>query len=360
MNRKQTLVTVALAVALVLGGAVADLTAQTGADSSAAVKTLLDEARKLGAKGQLPLTWWDLDQRYDAARETGADAVTWDQLLTDATRLRNQAAFIDDMRQRKSGMEALLGRFDQALAEIAALSGVTMDRELTGTSLSADLLTKLQGEQLRRRVLVDSLTVANRRLNEAVGGSMAVQDSQITALHVEVSALRQTLWETELRVGVAEADRSAAEVVLSRKQQHEDAIAQVRLNFTPEEAEVLVTGDGSVVLRVHGIAFAVGSAQVSAGQENLVARLAAAVGLFPGASLNVEGHTDDTGSRDANLRLSRRRAETVAVLLAESLGRDPAAISTTGYGPDRPVALNSTVEGRALNRRIDVVIGMVQ
>ena len=357
MNGKRTLLMMALVVGLVLGGGAAGALAQADEDSAVAVKTLLDEARKLGAKGQLPLSWWDLNQRYDKALEQGADDATWDQLLVEATRFRNRAAFIEDMRERKSGMEALLGRFDQALSEIAAFSGVDLDGALTGTALSADLLVKLEQDQLRRRVLVGSLTVSNRRLNEMVGGRVAVQDSQITALLVEVSALRQKLWETELRVGVAEADRSAAEVLLTRRQQREDAITQVRRSFTPDEAEILLTGDGSVVLRVHGIAFAVGSAQVSAGQDDLVARLAAAVALFPGAALSVEGHTDDTGSREANLRLSRRRAETVAVLLAESLGLEPASLATEGFGPDRPVALNSTAEGRALNRRIDVVVG---
>lgn len=357
MNGKRTLLMVALVAGLVFGGGEIGVLAQTNEDSSAAVKSLLDEARKLGAKGQLPLAWWDLNQRYDEARENGADEATWDGLAVEATRLRNRAAFIDDMRQRKSGMEALLGRFDQALTEIAAFSGVDLDGELTGTALSADLLAKLERDQLRRRVLVDSLTVSNRQLNEMVGGRVTDQDSQITALQVEVSALHQKLWETELQVGVAEADRSAAEVLLTRKQQREDAIVRVRQSLTSDEAEILLTGEGSVVLRVHGIAFAVGSAQVSAGQDDLVARLAAAVDLFPGATLSIEGHTDDTGNREANLRLSRRRAETVAVLLAESLGRDPASFTTAGFGPDRPVALNSTAEGRALNRRIDVVIG---
>lgn len=359
MIAKRILLMAVLAAGLAVGTA-AEGGAQESGGSADAVKSVLDEARKQGAKGQLPLAWWDLDERFKAARDEGADAATWDQLMTEARRLRNRAVFVDDMRQRKSGMEALLGRFDQALAEIAAFSGVTLDPELTGTDLARDLLVRMEGEQLRRRVMVDSLTVANRRLNEDVGGRAAVQDSQITALQVEVSSLRQKLWETELRVGVAEADRSAAEVVLTRKQAREDAIAQVRTAFAQDEAEVLLTGGGAVVLRVHGIAFAVGSSQVSAGQEGLVARLAEAVGLFPAATLAVEGHTDDTGSRDANLRLSRRRAETVAVLLAESLGRDPAAITTSGYGPDRPVALNSTAEGRALNRRIDVVIGTVE
>ena len=56
------------------------------------------------------------------------------------------------------------------------------------------------------------------------------------------------------------------------------------------------------------------------------------------------------------MRLSRRRAETVAALMAEKLAVDATTILTVGHGPDRPIAPNDTAAGRARNRRIDVVI----
>jgi len=234
---------------------------------------------------------------------------------------------------------------------------VAPDPVLSGTPAARDLVARLDSLNLHRQVLIDSLTVENRQLAEIAHGKTTAQDSVITALRVENSSLRQKLWETELRAGVAEADRSAAETVLTAKQQREAAIADVKAMFTPQEADILLTADGAVVLRVHGLDFGVGSAAVRPGQEDLVKRLARAIDEFPGEPVRIEGHTDDTGSRDANLRLSRRRAETVARLLAEAAGRDPADFTTEGFGPDKPVALNSTPEGRALNRRIDVVIG---
>ena len=185
---------------------------------------------------------------------------------------------------------------------------------------------------------------------------MVAQDSIITKLTLEVSALRQKLWETELRAGVAEADRSAAETALIRKQEKEAAIASIRSSIGPGAGEVLLTPDGDVLLRITGIAFGVGSAELRAGQDVVVERIAKAVQLFPGCTVKVDGHTDDTGSRSSNLRLSRRRAETVARLLEKELGLGEGEIKTEGYGPDRPVALNNTDEGRAKNRRIDVVI----
>ena len=85
-------------------------------------------------------------------------------------------------------------------------------------------------------------------------------------------------------------------------------------------------------------------------------KLAAVVGRFPEATISVEGHTDDTGSRAANLRLSKRRADTVAGGIERRLDRTGGSIVTMGHGPDRPVAPNSTAAGRARNRRIDIVI----
>ena len=316
----------------------------------------MDRAKDEGAKGQLPQAWWDLDSRLDAAEVRGATDAEWQDLTDDVERLRNAAVFVAQMRTHKSGVEAVLRRFDQALAEIAALYGVEPDPTLSGTPAANDLLDRLGRRNLARQIMIDSLTVANRRLDELATTRVAYQDSMITALQVEVSSLRQRLWDTELRAGVAEADRSAAESVLTRKQEREAAIAAVRQNFGKDEGEIMLTAEGDIVMRLFGVSFGIGSAELKAGQSDLIGRVAAAARRFPGAALRIEGHTDDTGSREANLRLSRRRAETVARQLETELGWTPETIATEGFGPDRPIALNSTAEGRARNRRIDVVI----
>lgn len=329
--------------------------AQSGADSQQ-IEHDLEQAKKLGAKGQMPNAWWSLDSRFKTAREDGAAPAAWARLRTDARHLLNAARFINEMRQQKSGLEAMLGRFDQALAEMATLHGVELNPELSGSPAAEDLLNKLDQANLQRQVLIDSLTVENRRFNETVGERLQAQDETITSLQVELSALRTKLWETELRAGVAEADRSAAESVLTRKQQREKAVTDVRQLFGPDEAEILLTAEGAVVMRLFGVSFGVGSAVLGSGQDDLVGRIVAAVRLFPDSQITLEGHTDDTGGREANLRLSRRRAETVARLLEARLNWDAEAIATAGYGPDRPLALNSTPAGRAQNRRIDMTI----
>jgi SH3 domain-containing YSC84-like protein 1 len=70
--------------------------------------------------------------------------------------------------------------------------------------------------------------------------------------------------------------------------------------------------------------------------------------------IRVEGFTDNTGSREANEKLSADRAEAVANWLADH-GIDRSRLSSKGYGPARPVASNKTEDGRAKNRRVELV-----
>jgi outer membrane protein OmpA-like peptidoglycan-associated protein len=74
----------------------------------------------------------------------------------------------------------------------------------------------------------------------------------------------------------------------------------------------------------------------------------------PDWNIRVEGFTDNVGSREANVKLSSDRADAVMNWLAEH-GIDRGRLSSKGYGESRPVASNSTEEGRAKNRRVQLV-----
>lgn len=73
---------------------------------------------------------------------------------------------------------------------------------------------------------------------------------------------------------------------------------------------------------------------------------------YPATLVEVEGHTDDVGAEDANISLSQRRAEAVRAALIERFGANADKVTAKGYGPSRPVADNSSPEGRAQNRRV--------
>lgn len=77
---------------------------------------------------------------------------------------------------------------------------------------------------------------------------------------------------------------------------------------------------------------------------------------FPQSKLLVEGHTDDLGERTTNMRLSEKRAFSVMQYLRKSMTIAADRIDAVGYGPDKPIGTNTTKEGRAKNRRIDILI----
>jgi len=72
-------------------------------------------------------------------------------------------------------------------------------------------------------------------------------------------------------------------------------------------------------------------------------------------SLKLAGHTDNTGSMQLNMRLSKERAEAVKAYLV-SKGANPSRIEATGYGPTQPIATNATAEGRQANRRVEFTL----
>ncbi|HCB03891.1 MAG TPA: OmpA family protein [Nocardioides sp.] len=76
----------------------------------------------------------------------------------------------------------------------------------------------------------------------------------------------------------------------------------------------------------------------------------------PDATLLIEGHTDDRGDADYGLRLSGRRAETVAQWLVREAGFDPALIATQGWGEQRPAYPNDSDAHRQLNRRVVITV----
>jgi OOP family OmpA-OmpF porin len=100
------------------------------------------------------------------------------------------------------------------------------------------------------------------------------------------------------------------------------------------------------------IQFDTGSARIAAASQGLVRKLAEEVKNCSDVDLEVEGHTDDVGDEDANMALSRARAEAVVKALTAA-GAPSARLTAQGYGETRPIASNDTPEGRAQNRRIE-------
>jgi chemotaxis protein MotB len=125
------------------------------------------------------------------------------------------------------------------------------------------------------------------------------------------------------------------------------------------EVVMRVTPEGFVVsLKDMGF-FNSGRAVLMPGASGKIRRIATVLTQH-GLDLRVEGHSDDqpihTAQFRSNWELSTARAMAVLMLLVDESGMDPTKISVAGYGQYRPIADNSTPEGRQMNRRVDLVV----
>jgi OOP family OmpA-OmpF porin len=119
------------------------------------------------------------------------------------------------------------------------------------------------------------------------------------------------------------------------------------LRVAAQEQSVL---DATLANRI--IEFEAGSSVLRPAGRGILDEMAAALLKMGGKKVEVIGHTDSQGTRDTNIVLSLARADAVRSYLAAK-GVPPSLITTSGSGPDRPVAANDTPDGRARNRRIE-------
>jgi outer membrane protein OmpA-like peptidoglycan-associated protein len=111
-------------------------------------------------------------------------------------------------------------------------------------------------------------------------------------------------------------------------------------------------GEVNRIVSANPIDFLRDRIELTAKGKATLGELAMVVRACPAMNIEIQGHTDKTGKRQNNIRLSRKRAEAVKQYLVE-LGLSPGTLTAVGFGPDHPVASNRTQAGRAQNRRID-------
>ena len=123
-----------------------------------------------------------------------------------------------------------------------------------------------------------------------------------------------------------------------------------------EGVEVTRPSEGEINVRLaNNILFDTDSSTLRAASRTTLNDLARNFAQYPDNVIAVEGHTDSTGTEQHNQRLSENRASAVADYLIDS-GVPASAITVYGYGELRPSSTNETVEGRQLNRRVEIHI----
>lgn len=194
-------------------------------------------------------------------------------------------------------------------------------------------------------------------------------EASIVARDEDRAALKQALSESESKAIILQEELVAAQMHLrdneaararldermAMQERRARKLARVESYFTQEEA-IVVRAKNQLIIRLSGLNFTSGSAVVEERHQPLLTKLQTALTEFPQTPIVIEGHTDSYGVDTDNLELSVERAESVAAYLLANMPLSSSNLSSVGYGETRPVANNETSDGRAKNRRIDVVL----
>jgi outer membrane protein OmpA-like peptidoglycan-associated protein len=142
---------------------------------------------------------------------------------------------------------------------------------------------------------------------------------------------------------------------LSNKIALDEKYKKTKSQFKSNEAEVL-RDDDKIIIRLKALKFSRGDAELSPSSYSLLTKVESAIKSLGDAEIDVEGHTDSFGSKEMNYKISEERADAVKNYLLESGAVISKNITASGYADEKPIATNRNPEGRARNRRVDIII----
>jgi outer membrane protein OmpA-like peptidoglycan-associated protein len=274
----------------------------------------------------------DARRAYDEARQSDAATYSPDKLLTAKQALEKaEAAHGDDagsfeerslayIAQRKAQFASVYGTYEKDRRELADTEQAFRAKQDT---LRRNAEQQATEAQKTLAATWDNLSNARKEI--------AAQQTQIQKSKAELDA------EKEAR---AKAEQSAAAAMASLSK-----IAQVK----EEQRGVVITLDGQVL-------FVTGKAELLPIAKDRLNQVAKSLkDLDDDKLVSVEGFTDSRGADDMNMKLSQDRANAVKDYLV-SQGVKPEKLRSVGRGEGSPVASNETPEGRANNRRVEIVI----
>ncbi len=190
-----------------------------------------------------------------------------------------------------------------------------------------------------------------------------------TSLEEKIKEKKQVILDQKKQIAVLEGESKEAQKareILEAKEREANAkleaehrfqlqFVQVQNMFSKEQAEVYKQGH-DLVIRLKAIRFPVGQSFITPDNYELLGTVRSAVHTFGEPDVVIEGHTDSTGSAAANEQLSQRRADAVRAYFVANEAIKSEKVLAIGYGAERPLSKNDTQAGRAINRRIDMII----
>jgi outer membrane protein OmpA-like peptidoglycan-associated protein len=268
----------------------------------------------------------------------------------------------DEVEGTESKVTSLTERFDYS-----ALPPIAIDEETSPAAIvQAKYAVAIADSVGAKQYAPESYAAATQKLGAAETAAKAKKSSDRKAAadfareaviasedarRAAMAGAAQARAEGERRAAAA----AAAEAERARSAAENAAKARLELLGRLDAALPTRVTERGLVSEIGGVQFATGTADLNGAAREALARFSGIVASYPGLRFNVEGHTDDVGSATANNELSLRRAIAVRDYLI-SQGVAASAIDVAGLGSSRPAADNSTADGRAKNRRVEIVV----
>jgi len=207
------------------------------------------------------------------------------------------------------------------------------------------------------------ITIRKKLEQDRDQAQQAKNDAQQAALAAQQAADQQALQRAQADAAAAQAQAQAAQAQAQAQaaqqtaQQANQQTEQMRERLKDQLNQVLATRETArgLIVNMSDVLFDTGQYTLKPGAREKLAKVSGILVAYPNLQLQVEGYTDNVGSDDFNQKLSEERAAAVRDYLT-SQGVAQPGISAAGYGKSDPVADNSTSQGRAENRRVQLVV----
>lgn len=233
---------------------------------------------------------------------------------------------------------------DYARRSVALASEAIRD---TYRKRAADEAARIAAERKAREDALKAAAEneAERRMQTESAMAQLEEMKQRIALDLDQSR------QAAAALAAAKAQVEAEKEALRRER---DALA-ARLGGALEKVAATTKTARGMVVNLEGISFDTGKATLKPDTRVTIGKLAGILLMIPELNIRIEGHTDSTGTAATNVKLSADRARAVFALLRDQ-GIDEGRMAFEGYGSTSPVAPNTTADGRAQNRRVEIIV----
>jgi outer membrane protein OmpA-like peptidoglycan-associated protein len=183
----------------------------------------------------------------------------------------------------------------------------------------------------------------------AASGTLAKEEQQRATQSYEQMLKQQSAQASAQRDQSTEALQQSQRELDATRQAAEQAQEQLR------QEQALREEAGRTIIGLTGVLFKSGGHELSPSAERRLDTVASALGMYADREISIEGFTDSSGSEELNQELSQKRAEAVRTYLSQR-GISSERMHAVGHGEESPIAPNDTAEGRAVNRRVEIVV----